>query len=74
MSIGYNDFMKLFIFSDGELTPRDYRFIERLIHSHVPEDEPERLYADDVLKLARALNLSVESTIEVMAYKKKPKA
>lgn len=72
LSIGYPDNMKLYIFSDDELTPRDYKLISRLLDSITRA--PERIYADDVLKLARTLNLSVEDTIEVMGYKKKPKA
>lgn len=63
--------MKLFIFSDDDLTKKDYFFISRLLDKFV-DTPPDRIYSDDVLKLARDLNLSVENTIEVMEYKKKP--
>lgn len=75
--------MRFYIFSSDDLTPRDYRFISEMLDSLTDDDlapQPmprptqriDKLYSDDVLKLARELNLSVESTLEVMSYKKRP--
>ena len=61
--------MQAFIFSDDNLTPQDYQFIKYML-SLEREPEPQKLYSDDILKLARQLELSVESTIEVMKWRK----
>ncbi len=73
--------MRIFLFSDEPPTPDDADFIEAMLgmfaQLQVPARRPRRsqkinkLYSDDVLKLARELDLSVESTIEVMNYKRK---
>ena len=73
--------MKIFLFSDEAPTPDDADFIEAMLgmfaQLQTPVRRPRRsqkinkLYSDDVLKLARELDLSVESTIEVMNYKRK---
>lgn len=72
--------MKIFLFSDEPPTPDDADFIEAMLgmlNQLPPPPKPkpaqkiDRLYSDDVLKLARELDLSVESTIEVMRYKRK---
>lgn len=70
--------MKIFLFSDQEPTPEDADFIEAMLglfqtlpKKPKPSKRIDRLYADDVLKLARDLDLSVESTIEVMKFKRK---
>lgn len=62
--------MQAFIFSDDNLTPQDYQFIKYMMSLELPS-EPQKLYSDDVLKLARELGLSIDSTIEVMSYKRK---
>lgn len=64
--------MQAFIFSDDNLTPQDYQFIKYMLSLELPSEPPKtKLYSDDVLKLARQLDLSVEATIEVMSYKRK---
>lgn len=69
--------MKIFLFSDEQPTPDDADFIEAMLcmlNQLPPKPKPaqkiDRLYSDDVLKLARELDLSVESTIEVMKWRK----
>lgn len=73
--------MKIFLFSDEAPTPDDADFIEAMLGMFAqlqrpPARRPKRsqkinkLYSDDVLKLAKELDLSVEGTIEVMKYKK----
>ena len=73
--------MKIFLFSDQEPSADDADFIEAMLNmfnslpSPKPKPKPaqriDRLYSDDVLKLARELNLSAEDTIEVMSFKRK---
>lgn len=73
--------MKIFLFSDREPSADDADFIEAMLNmlNSLPAPNPkpkpaqriDRLYSDDVLKLARELNLSVEDTIEVMSFKRK---
>lgn len=67
--------MKIFLFSDEQPTPDDHYFIEAMLGMlnqlpPKPAQKIDRLYSDDVLKLARELDLSVESTIEVMKWRK----
>ena len=68
--------MKIFLFSDQDPTADDADFIEAMLGmlNSLPKPKPsqkiDRLYSDDVLKLARDLDLSVEGTIEVMSYKR----
>lgn len=76
--------MKLFLFSDEAPTPDDADFIEAMLGMlnslssleaptmrPRPSQKINKLYSDDVLKLARELDLSVESTIEVMKFKRR---
>ena len=70
--------MKIFLFSDQDPTADDADFIEAMLGMlnslpPKPSQRIDRLYSDDVLKLARDLDLSVEGTIEVMSYKKRPR-
>lgn len=66
--------MKIFLFSDEQPTADDHDFIEAMLGmlNSIPKkpNKADRLYSDDVLKLARELDLSVESTIEVMKWRK----